>query len=81
MITVTTAVVISSTAIHLHKEIGGNFYLSSLSGQVSRNLPENVDLHVTSVRCLQLLRHRVQVRPAAEADDGKWSCNISTKFT
>jgi len=52
-----------------------------VSGQVSRNLPENFDLHVTSVRCLQLLHHRLQVRPAAEADDGKWSCNFSTKFT
>jgi len=28
MITVTTAVAISSTANHIHKEIGGNFYLS-----------------------------------------------------
>jgi len=51
-----------------------------VSGQVSTNLLENFDLHVTSVLFLQLLRHRLQVRPAAEADDGKWSCNILTKF-
>ena len=71
------AVAISSTAIYIHKEIGGNFYLSIW---LSTNLLENFDLHITSVLFLQLLRHRLQVRPAAEADDGKWSCNILTKF-
>jgi len=30
MLTVTTTVAISSTAIHMHKEIGGNFCLSIL---------------------------------------------------